>query len=691
MAALLEQDVVTQPLQLLRNRDVNRPLSAFDGVVAAFAQIGAEHYFVTTNTDYVPAPPSIQIPHALFLRSNMRYGTDDPTLWPQQWTSRYPHLPVIAQKGSRPELDCMWWDPEPSDFIVGTTITRGLGRLRNSCLAPFLAVINELVERCKPLQHSPTYSSPLFAELTQNILMWTEQLQSLPTTYTKMVFGVTSLQRACLELDALYHYMKTYRRLMNEYNSEHGTSVAHCVGAFTTVPSVAQRLWSAGLPFWFLRPTHVFDTENILSVVRLTEPSFNVLDIPGEGTPPVVYSANSTNEKIAAIHGATAHTPWYTDPFENSQLVLARPFKNMDQSPPNAENNPTENKPSLSSPIEADPVAGPSNRCPPSAPIAGSIDQQQQRPQRRSSKQQQHSPKPLPNTVTKSAKTGGRDKFQPLAMQEMPLSIVAWAEALPRVDQSVPPFTLDPQYRRYVLPEPALLVNTSPERRRKFLHHWELLRDGFLYMLAQPGHTQLLSSQEWRDVLEGLLTKRGHPESRTHRRSATIEDRIGPALKASNVSSIDSFPVPLDAVPEFTLAKTREIVWQVAETSFRFEFTSLDKRASKKQRLDEVKACFAGSGLIPPLGMSKCGWASTSIEERHRYVARTATLMLDWTTKSLRPSIILRVSQDVSWSPANMQALETGVCWYYAQAFWEYFGRAAVVPMRLDHDLESEV
>jgi hypothetical protein len=285
-----------------------------------------------------------------------------------------------------------------------------------------------------------------------------------------------------------------------------------------------------------------------------------------------------------------------------------------------------------------------------------------------------------------------RDKFSLLSIPEMPLSIAAWADALANVDRSVSPYTSDPADRRYVLPEPALLVNTSAERRRMFLHHWTLLSDGFMYILSQPPHAQLLAAQEWRDILEGLLSKRGHANSRTHKRSAQLEDRIRPALAASGIGSIEGFPVPPKSLPEFGLEQGREIVWDVAKTSFRFEFCALDKRASKKDRLDDVKACFVGHMLIGvPLEMSKRGLAATAIAEHHRYLVRIAELMLDWTTQSARPNVISRsVSQRVNWSSSDMEQLEVAVCRYYTQAFWEYFGRAAVVPMCLDHDLDKE-
>ncbi|KAJ6611267.1 hypothetical protein B0H10DRAFT_1951455 [Mycena sp. CBHHK59/15] len=204
---------------------------------------------------------------------------------------------------------------------------------------------------------------------------------------------------------------------------------------------------------------------------------------------------------------------------------------------------------------------------------------------------------------------------------------------------------------------------------------------------------QLLSGQEWRDILEGLITKCGHAGSQRYRRSSKLEDNICSALEASNIMSIQGFPVPPESRPHFTLEQTHEIVWQVAETGFRFEFCALDRRASGKEHLDQVRNCFAGHMLVgAPLMMSKQGWAAPTVEERHLYVGRTAFLMLDWTTKSPPPDIIRLVRErPFPWAnPVDMAELERAVSCYYTQSFWEYFGHAAVVPMCLEHELEKE-
>ncbi|KAJ7141960.1 hypothetical protein C8R43DRAFT_1131269 [Mycena crocata] len=662
----IRRNILEKPIDLLRNRDEHVPLGPFDGLVGAFARVNGEDFYITTNTTYIPAIPSLELPHRLFPRSNMRYGTDDPALWPQSWSQFYCHFPAIARKGSRAELDVMWWDPSPDDFIVGNAITRGVGRLSFQQLRRFLALINDLVARCRALQpQSRQPISPLFGQLMNTLLMRAEQLQYLDFTFPKMVFALTSLQRAYLELDALYRYITIYKPRIDNYmiSPERDSRVADCVGAFTVDVDVAQSLFTARLPFWLLRPAHLFTDANILALVDLQEPDFGVFDEPVEGGPPVIYSGNSVDDKIAAIRKAAAHTRWYSNPWEtNSHASAAVLGSSAGSSSHHAPDN-NSNKGHRFMPYSA--------QGSPKKQDLGHKHTAAKLPPRR--KPAVNPPKPQ------------RDKYHLLDIPEMPPALPAWRDALAKVDRTVQPL-LPHTGDQYVLPEPALLVNTSAERRRMLLHHWEMLSPGFLFVLTECA--QVLSSQEWRDVLEGLLTTRGEPGSKTYKRSKELEGHLRPALAASGMEGVEGMPVPRESLHDFTLEKTHEMVWIVAETNFRFELCALDKRAARRERLEEVQACFAGHMLIgAPLMLSKCGLASTDPEERHHYLLRIANLMLDWTSRSPRPEIIKRdIAQRASWSQADMQALEVAVCRYYTQAFHEHFGRAAVVPMRLDHD-----
>ncbi|KAJ7747884.1 hypothetical protein B0H14DRAFT_3513954 [Mycena olivaceomarginata] len=133
------------------------------------------------------------------------------------------------------------------------------------------------------------------------------------------------------------------------------------------------------------------------------------------------------------------------------------------------------------------------------------------------------------------------------------------ATALARVDRDVIPYPVAglAADTRYVLPEPALFANSDSQRRRRFLHHWNLLRDGFLFMLAN--RPQLLAPQQW----QGCGARNWKMLYSRHWKPATVK-------------SLEGFPVPDKFVPEFSLGETREIIWDVAETSFHFEFCALE-------------------------------------------------------------------------------------------------------------------
>ncbi|KAJ6632073.1 hypothetical protein B0H10DRAFT_2250874 [Mycena sp. CBHHK59/15] len=525
------QAATSHSVDLLRNHDPTTSLGPFDGNVGAFAELNGEHYFITTNAGYIPALPSLKTLHAVYLRPNMCYGTDDPALWPQQYTPEFCHMLLMAKKGLRPDLEIMWWDPSPADFVVGSAITCGLGSLSAAAFSKLVSPINDLITRCTQLcEKKPALVIPLFGELIEYIVRMLEQVQSLPTTFPKMDFLVTSLQRTFLELDALYEYMSVYKHQMNNYllAPASQTALPQFVGAFTMEPGIIQQLSAAGIPVWFLRPVIVFDQENILRVVPLSEPSFGLPDddAHAEGAPAALYCGNSTFSKIRAIRAAAVHTPWYRDPFQTA-TSSARPRSPSPIPDPSSSRSVT---PALTPNI-------PAEKCHHPYPS--------KKPPTQMQKQKQTQKQKGPWKVE-------RDKFVLVTDEGMPPAVVSMAQALAKVNHTVVPYTSDDADKRY------------------------------------------------------------HPRMTAH-----VSTPLDPAHR-------------------------------------------------------------------------KRGWAARALEECHRYVMRTAALMLDWTTKSARPSIICHVAERHPSNTPEMQALETAVCEYYTQAFWEHFGRTAVLPMRLDHDTERE-
>ncbi|KAJ7140628.1 hypothetical protein C8R44DRAFT_726364 [Mycena epipterygia] len=649
-------------IDLLRNRNPDAPpvpLGPFDGRVGAVVRIGAESYFITTNTTYIPPLASVETPHRVYLRSDMRFGTDDPTVCPQPFSSNYCHLMAMPKRESCPDLQVMWWDPTIQDFEAGSAITRGLGKLAHSRLSRFLEPVNAIMRRCHQYKASTSKPPAIFGQLIQCMVMTLERLQTLPSTYDKMVFSVTTLQRSYLELHALLEYMTVFKPRMDSYGLRKSSPiVTPCMGTITHDAQMAQFLFDAGVPFWFLRPTYIFDSENILTIEPVEALWFPLQqDLPKGHV--VIYSGDNTDSKIEAMNRAALHVQWYRDPFSRDAAV--------------ATSNLT-------------PAAGPSNHGPRTGASHSDATPGTQKAVQR------HHPYPRqPARQSTTPQKHNRNKFEVLVAEEMPCVIPAWAAALGSVNTSVLPTEAHPTDKEYLLPEPALLASAElPVRRQRFIHHWRLLRDALLYRISEMEGPLTLTSQEWRDILEGQIAHRQQRNKRM-KNSRQLHDIIGATLRACNVDRLHGFPPRLEDIPTYSMAQAKQVIWEVAEINFRFELVSLDWRASGISRMQDSTMCFAGGMLMGmPMEHSKLGLAAPHLKERHRYHVRLATLMLDWRTACGRPAAIARgVKERKEWTQRDMEELEKAVAQYYTGTFYDLFGRAAVIPMRLEHELVS--
>ncbi|KAJ7252026.1 hypothetical protein C8J57DRAFT_1520355 [Mycena rebaudengoi] len=560
----------THEIDLLKNRDISQRLTAFDGRVGATMTINAIPYFVVSNASYVPAIP-LRVENEICLRTDLRYGTDDPTLWPQEFTDDFCHLAVIPRKPKPsnlrklPSYACMWTNPQPSDFIP-SSISRALGKLSTSLFSPLSICVHDLLDKCaeyKKTLANPAQVHGLFPAAEQAIRLGLERLSTLPCTFSQMVLEVTMLQRNFLELMGLHRYMSTYKeRIANSLEKPQGGFPDDCVGAYTLDPIVAQKLRQANIPYWFLRPLFSFDKENILEVVVPLDPAEHLeLERSPEYQP--LPTGPSTVDRMRTLHACARRKTWYKSPFVSSSLPTI-----------------TSAPPAPSATTAAASVASTSTSIVAQTPGVG-VGPTRQEPLR---KQQRQTPYP-PQKPKGKGKGGAatpqnqnRDKFQPLDTEEMPPSIKSWAWALSSVDVTVTPTIRDKSDKYYVVPEPALLVSAKePARRQQMVHHWTMLRDAVLYGLGHPEvEHRPLSSQAWRDTLRGLMTSEGHEGKRVGGRISETHKVLGPALEACGMDQFTDFPVPMEQVPPIMNHRMKEILWDLAETSFRFELLALD-------------------------------------------------------------------------------------------------------------------
>ncbi|KAK7059992.1 hypothetical protein R3P38DRAFT_3168445 [Favolaschia claudopus] len=645
-------------IDFLTNRNTSAALGPFDGRVAALCTFEDTDYLLTTHADYVPTLPASR-QHNLFLRADLRYGPDDFTRWPQQYSPEYCHLPCVRTKtGSPPELSILWQDPSTKNFVKpadDSTLTPGLGRLDDG----FRSALEQVVEKLR-MEHALYVGvtpagkvPPPLGTLAVSLDAALERLQTIPLTYDQLVLSVTHLQLTWLEFDAMLQYMAVYKpQIEAPFGSR--PELAACVGAFTADARVAQFLHKAGLPYWYLRPAKRFDRENILELVRPLQPSAFVCLDPHARETAVSPADNNTAHKIAIIHKHSMIKPWYEDPFD---LVASHP------APASS---------SVNTRATHVPHRGGLNRYTPYSASNPS----------RSNKATNQGPKP----------PAGRDKYIALDRPEMPPTIPSWENALKQVDRNHYP--LSQRSNRdtyYVFPEPALLASPEdPALRQQRLFHFELMKDALTYRISHTSAAEgglLLSSQQWRDVLAGRVAAHSGKATKTQRRIDDIERVLQPALSACGLDGHRHLPVDPRDVPAITIPRAREIIWSVAEMGFRFELLSLDHRASGLNRGVACRACFPSPRLLEiPLDNSKRGFASSTVQDRHPYSLRLARLMLDW--KDV-PRAIRELAQQSEWSAEDMSTLEEAVTGFYCQQFYEHFGRAAVVPLRIEHEFES--
>ncbi|KAK7031904.1 hypothetical protein R3P38DRAFT_3187632 [Favolaschia claudopus] len=318
---VVDSDSVVEGVDLLKNRPSStEQIGALDGRAAAYFVVGSASYFITTNARYVPLLPPVDSKQ-IMVRRDMRYGPDDPVLWPHLYSQTYCHLAAIpkAPKSLR-NLRVMWWNPRLEDFVCpasGLTVTRGLGRLCFKKLSQISTLAHSLLDDYEKylVSLNGTTPPPLLPKVAQTLRLSLERLH-IPSTYARMQLGVVCVQREYLELAGLLAYMTKYKpRLEGVEDVDAKPSVPDdCIGCFTEDPRLAQMFWRACLPCWLIRPLRAFADEMIWKVVKPFEAADFLEMLPAPGYAPVP-ATDRLEQRLSLLHTCTHSTPWYRDPF----------------------------------------------------------------------------------------------------------------------------------------------------------------------------------------------------------------------------------------------------------------------------------------------------------------------------------------------------------------------------------------
>jgi hypothetical protein len=261
----------------------------------------------------------------VYLRGDVRYGPDNPTLWPQPWIHPYCHLGAIPRKPDdiNDSLSIIWWNPTHDDFkSFDGSLVDGLGELSRTKFLLFRAMMMSLENRVEDYKKTSPKANNLLSSLVKAMQDACLRLGSLKTTYSEMRFGVTEFQHYYLEVRGCLDYLEIYKPRMDGLKPPAET-VLNCVRAFTNIARVVQDFHMAGLPIWFLRPAKIWDSPvqcNILEVVAPLNPG-DVLCVSKYDPPfPVIFCGHTTNPgKHLAIHSYSRTWLVFKDPFGSSK------------------------------------------------------------------------------------------------------------------------------------------------------------------------------------------------------------------------------------------------------------------------------------------------------------------------------------------------------------------------------------
>ena len=282
----------------------------------------------------------------------------------------------------------------------------------------------------------------------------------------------------------------------------------------------------------------------------------------------------------------------------------------------------------------------------------------------------------------------GRDKFVDPVHAWMPPALPAWREALAAVDRSRPAKRGQGLWG-YWIPEPALLLGPKTEERaRRYLAHWLRVRAAWTYLLASPEPTVTrVQPQWWRDLLNGD-TVRNLPEgdSRRAQRLVKVKEVFGKMLDIADyvgleASSVMWFSYRVE-VPEPSLCPV--IVWELHELGFRYELLALDRvlvpACDEVQREDLLARVFPNHDLytLHTLPSTGIGLSAHLPQARARFLEALRQVVVRW---PLCPNAV-RGAEPLALTTAReyIQLVEKSIISFYVETFFNYSGRAPIVP-----------
>jgi hypothetical protein len=256
----------------------------------------------------------------LFLRSNLRYGDDDPLQWPQPFVAQYSHISFIQRSPISLNVceRIMWTMPIISDFDPEDGVLSDVGKLKCQIFVELQVLSLQLIERARSPQFKEQVLVSQLSDILGNLL---HRLEFIATSFITMHLGVRSLQRVYLELTACLNFEEHYCSHSISSNNVNN----NIMGVFTHDLAVCDQFYRAGIPVWLIRPYSALHSIRIKALKPLTK-AVDILPLEPSSCPayPSIYRGpGDVLEKYVALAHSILRYLKYPNPFSS---VCAQPL-----------------------------------------------------------------------------------------------------------------------------------------------------------------------------------------------------------------------------------------------------------------------------------------------------------------------------------------------------------------------------
>jgi len=294
-------------------------ITSFDGLVGAILDDGS---IVTSPNAKTIYHPPLGGDRSVFLRSNLRFGDDDPLQWPQPFLPNYPHIACIPRqpRDVHSSNSVMWDDLDRCSFVAEDGVLGGIGKVSRAMFIEIQHPALLLIDRAK----KSSLSIPFIRKLALMLGHFLHRLEFISSTYRTAQLTVRETQRLFLELTSLLDWHENFRELADGTSTKPQFTfpppTTNVIGAFTTNPVVCEGLFRAGIPVWLIRPCSDLRSIRIKAILPVQVPGA-LLDPPIRPFRSIFRGRADDFAKYNAIMGHVETYLQYPNPFGDHRVT----------------------------------------------------------------------------------------------------------------------------------------------------------------------------------------------------------------------------------------------------------------------------------------------------------------------------------------------------------------------------------